>query len=170
MEGKTTALLSNLHNNISNVYLFLKNGKEAAEHLKMALEIRREYGIFESHDTLQQLMNLTNMLILAKDYDLANQALSLYESLVLEHEGENGFDYAICQMGKGIIALSQNNPEKAELYLLEAEQKITSIMGADSDYSKTCYRYLNNLHNLYSRWHKREKALEYREKLLLGKS
>ena len=74
------------------MYLFLKNGKEAAEHLKMALEIRREYGIFETHDTLQQLMNLTNMLILAKDYDLANQALSLYESLVLEHEGDNNFD------------------------------------------------------------------------------
>lgn len=163
MDIKTAALLSNLHNNISNVYLFLKNGKEAAEYLKIALEIRSKYGIFESHDTLQQLMNLTNMLILAKDYDLANQALSLYESLVIEHEGDNSFDYAICQMGKGIIALSQNNPEKAELRLLEAEQKITSIMGTDNDYSKTCYRYL---HNLYSRWHKREKALEYREKLL----
>ena len=112
-------------------------------------------------------MNLTNMLILAKDFELANQALSLYESLVLENEGDNNFDYAICQMGKGIIALSQNNPEKAELCLLEAEQKISSVIGADSDYSKTCYRYL---HNLYSRWHMREKALEYREKLLLGKS
>lgn len=163
MDRKTAALLSNLHNNISNVYLFLKNGKEAAEHLKMALEIRREYGIFETHDSLQQLINLTNMLILAKDYDLANQALSLYEFLVLEHEGENSFDYAIYQMGKGIIALSQNNSEKAELCLLEAEQKITTIMGTDSDYCKTCYRYL---HNLYSRWHKREKALEYKEKLL----
>ncbi|MBE5992394.1 MAG: tetratricopeptide repeat protein [Paenibacillaceae bacterium] len=94
MDTKTAALLSNLHNNISNVYLFLKNGKEAAEHLKIALEIRREYGIFESHDTLQQLMNLTNMLILSKDYDLANLALSLYESLVIEHEGDNSFDYA----------------------------------------------------------------------------
>ncbi|MFV0329666.1 MAG: hypothetical protein ACK5KL_07575, partial [Dysgonomonas sp.] len=164
MDRKTAALLSNLHNNISNVYLFLKNGKDAAEHLKMALEIRREYGIFETHDTLQQLMNLTNMLILAKDYDLANQALSLYESLVLEHEGDNSFDYAICQMGKGIIALSQNNPEKAELCLLEAEQKISAVMGADSDYCKTCYRYL---HNLYSRWHKREKELEYKNKLLM---
>jgi hypothetical protein len=112
-------------------------------------------------------MNLTNMLILRKDYDLANQALSLYESLVLEHEDDNSFDYAICQMGKGIIALSQNNPEKAELCLLEAEQKISAVMGTDSDYSKTCYRYL---HNLYSRWHKKEKTLEYREKLLLKKS
>ncbi len=131
--------------------------------MKIALEIRKEYEIFETHDTLQQLMNLTNMLIFAKDYNLANQALSLYESLVLEHESDNSFDYAICQMGKGIIALSQYDPEKAELCLLEAEQKITDIMGTDSDYSKTCYRYL---HNLYSRWHNKEKALEYKEKLL----
>lgn len=74
MDIKTAALLSNLHNNISNVYLFLKNGNETAEHLRKALEIRKEYGIFETHGTLQQFMNLTNMLILAKDYDLANQA------------------------------------------------------------------------------------------------
>ena len=80
MVRKTDALFSNLHNNISNVYLFLKNGKEAAEHLKIALEIRREYGIFETHDTLQQLMNLTNMLILAKDYDLQ---ISLYHFMNL---------------------------------------------------------------------------------------
>jgi hypothetical protein len=65
-------LLFNLHNNISNVYLFLKNGKEVAEHWKTALKIRRGYGIFETHDILQQLMNLTNTLILAKEYNLAN--------------------------------------------------------------------------------------------------
>ncbi len=55
---------------------------------------------------------------------MAYQAFSLYESLVLEHEGNNSFDYAICQLVKGNIALSQNNSEKAELCLLEAEQKI----------------------------------------------
>ena len=134
--------------------------------MKIALEIRKEYGIFESHDTLQQLMNVTNMLILAKEFIQASEVLSFYETLVLEHEGNNSFDYAICQLEKGILALSQNDPEKAELCLLEAEQKITIIMGTDNDYTKTCYRYL---HNLYSRWHKKEKSLEYREKLLLGK-
>ena len=111
-------------------------------------------------------MNLTNMLIGAKEFVQASEVLSFYETLVLEHEGNNSFDYAICQLEKGILALSQNDPEKAELCLLEAEQKITIIMGTDNDYTKTCYRYL---HNLYSRWHKKEKSLEYREKLLLGK-
>ena len=102
-------------------------------------------------------------MILAKDFVQASEVLSFYEALVLEHEGDNSFDYAICQLEKGILKLSQNDPIQAELHLLEAEQRIVSIMGTDSDYSKTCYRYL---HNLYSRWHKREKALEYREKLL----
>jgi len=162
VDSKTASLISNLHNNISNVYLFLKNGKEASEHLKIALEIRKEYGIFKSHDTLQQLMNLTNMLILAKEFIQASEVLSFYETLVLEHEGNNSFDYAICQLEKGIIALSQNDPIHAELHLLEAEQRIVFIMGTDSDYSKTAYRYL---HNLYVRWHKQDKALEYREKL-----
>ena len=95
VDSKTASLISNLHNNISNVYLFLQNGKEASEHLKIALEIRKEYGIFESHDTLQQLMNLTNMLILAKEFVQAREVLSFYETLVLEHEGNNSFDYAI---------------------------------------------------------------------------
>lgn len=162
VDSKTASLISNLHNNISNVYLFLKNGKESSEHLKIALEIRKDYGIFESHDTLQQLMNLTNMLIMAKEFVQASEVLSFYETLVLEHEGNNSFDYAICQLAKGILALSQNDPIHAELYLLEAEQRIVSIMGTDSDYSKTTYRYL---HSLYTRWHKQDKALEYREKL-----
>lgn len=66
-------------------------------------------------------MNLTNMLILVKEFELPNQALSIYESLALDHEDNNSFDYAICQLGKRIIALSQNDPVKAELCLLEAE-------------------------------------------------
>lgn len=34
------------------------------------------------------------------------ELLQEYESLILEHEGDNTFDYAICQLDKGIIALS----------------------------------------------------------------
>ena len=36
--------------------------------LKQAFQIRKEYGIYETHDCLQQMMNITNILILAKDY------------------------------------------------------------------------------------------------------
>ena len=36
-------------------------------------------------------------------------------------------------------------------------------MGTDNEYMKTTYRYLNNL---YARWKKPEKAIEYRDKFL----
>lgn len=71
---QTASLLSNLYNNLSNVYLLMKKPKEAADALRTALAIRKEYahlGLSESHDMLQQMMNLTNMLILSKNSDMA---------------------------------------------------------------------------------------------------
>ena len=85
---RTTNLLSNLYNNLSNTYLLMKQGNEAAKALRTAFNIRIEYahlGLTESHDSLQQMMNLINMLLLAKDVDNAKIVLEQYETLVLEH-------------------------------------------------------------------------------------
>ena len=165
-DQRTANLLSNLYNNLSNTYLLMKKTKEAAEMLHTALTIRQEYthlGLAESHDMLQQLLNLTNMLILSKNTDTAKQVLSTYENLVLEHEGTQTLDNGICQMMYGAIALSESNAKEAELHLLSAENIISEVMGADNDYAKTVYLYLNNL---YTRWQKPEQALAYKNKYL----
>ncbi len=165
-DQRTANLLSNLYNNLSNTYLLMKKTKEAAEMLHTALTIRQEYvhlGLAESHDMLQQLMNLTNMLVLSKNTDMARQALSAYENLVLEHEGTQTLDNGVCQMMYGAIALSEGNAKEAELHLLSAENIISEVMGTDNDYAKTVYLYLNNL---YSRWQKPEQALAYKNKYL----
>ena len=73
-DQRTANLLSNLYNNLSNVYLLMKKPKETAEMLHIALTIRQEYahlGLVESHDMLQQLINMTNMFILSKNTDMA---------------------------------------------------------------------------------------------------
>ena len=148
-DQRTANLLSNLYNNLSNTYLLMKKTKEAAEMLHTALTIRQEYvhlGLAESHDMLQQLMNLTNMLVLSKNTDMARQALSAYENLVLEHEGTQTLDNGICQMMYGAITLSESNAKEAELHLLSAENIISEVMGTDNDYAKTVYLYLNNLY------------------------
>ena len=148
-DQRTANLLSNLYNNLSNTYLLIKKPKEAAKMLHTALTIRQEYahlGLAESHDMLQQLMNLTNMLILSKNAEMAKQVLSAYESLVLEHEGTQTLDNGICQMMYGAIALSEGNAKEAELHLLSAENIILEVMGTDNDYAKTVYLYLNNLY------------------------
>ena len=163
---RTVSLLSNLYNNLSNVYLLMKKPNEAAEMLHTALTIRQEYahlGLVESHDMLQQLMNLTNMLILSKNTEMARQVLSTYENIVLEHEGTQTLDNGVCQMMYGAIALSEGKAKDAELHLLSAENIITDVMGTDSDYAKTVYLYLNNL---YTRWQKPEQALAYKNKYL----
>ena len=54
-------------------------------------------------------------------------------------------------------------PESAEVNLLAAESIIGNAVDTDNDYMKTTYRYLNNL---YARWKKPEKAIEYRDKFL----
>jgi tetratricopeptide (TPR) repeat protein len=50
---RTANLLSNLYNNLSNTYLLMKHGNEAAKALRMAFDIRMEYAhsaLTESHD------------------------------------------------------------------------------------------------------------------------
>ena len=141
-DQRTANLLSNLYNNLSNTYLLMKKTKEAAEMLHTALTIRQEYvhlGLAESHDMLQQLLNLTNMLILSKNTDIAKQVLASYENLVLEHEGTQTLDNGVCQMMYGAIALSEGNAKKSELHLLSAENIISEVMGVDNDYAKTVY-------------------------------
>lgn len=162
----TASLLSNLYNNHSNTYLYLRKEKEAAEALRMAFQIRTEYahlGLIKSHDTLQQIMNLVNMLLLGKEWEQARQILSLYESLVLEYESAECLDYGVCQTMYGILALGEKNPADAERYLLQAEQIISPIMGIDNDYTKTVY---HHLYSLYARWNKPELAQKYKEKPL----
>ena len=163
---RTTNLLSNLYNNLSNTYLLMKQGNEAAKALRTAFNIHIEYahlGLTESHDSLQQMMNLINMLLLAKDVDNAKIVLEQYETLVLEHLSDTSLDYGICKLSQGIIDMMERKPEAAEINLLGAESIIGNAVGTDNDYMRTTYRYLNNL---YARWKKPEKAIEYRDKFL----
>lgn len=163
---RTTNLLSNLYNNLSNTYLLMKQGNEAAKALRTAFNIRIEYahlGLTESHDSLQQMMNLINMLLLAKDVDNAKIVLEQYETLVLEHLSDTSLDYGICKLSQGIIDMMERKPEAAEINLLGAESIIGNAVGTDNDYMRTTYRYLNNL---YARWMKPEKAIEYKDKFL----
>ena len=44
-----------------------------------------------------------------------------------------------------------------------AETLISDAIGTDNEYSKTAYHYL---YSLYSRWHKNDRAFEYKDKIL----
>lgn len=146
---RTANLLSNLYNNLSNTYLLMKRGNEATKALRTAFDIRMEYahlGLVESHDALQQMMNLINMLLLAKDVDNAKIVLEQYEALVLEHLSDTSLDYGICKLSQGIIDMMEGKPEPAEINLLAAESIIGNAVGTDNDYVKTTYKYLNILY------------------------
>ena len=176
-------LLSNLYNKCISC---TKKTDKATEALHKAFEIRISYadtGIIETHDTLQQMLNLVNMLILADDLELAQLVLNQYDTLVTANEGNNTLDYGCCRLAAGIIALNESKPVEAEKNLLAAESIINAAMDTSdsdsassdtaissydnyfskNDYLKSVYGYLNNL---YARWHKPEKALEYKEKWL----
>lgn len=91
----------------------------------------------------------------------AKIVLEQYEALVLEHLSDTSLDYGICKLSQGIIDMMEGKPESAEINLLGAESTIRNAVGMNNDYMKTTYRYLNNL---YARWKKPEKAIEYRDK------
>ena len=159
-------LHSNLYNNLSNTYLYLKKIKEAAESLKKAFEIRKEYehlGLMESHDTIQQFGNLANMLIVGNELAQARELLTLYEALISEYENTECLDYGFCQTMFGILCYREGKAAESERHLLSAETIIADVMGTDNDYMKTVYRYL---HSLYTRWKKPELAQKYKEKYL----
>lgn len=109
--------------------------------------------------------------------------LNQYDTLVTDNESNNTLDYGCCRLAARIITLKEGKPVEAEKNLLDAERIISTAMDtSDSDlvssdtavsafdnyvsennYLKSVYGYLNNL---YARWHKPEKALEYKEKWL----
>ena len=137
---RTITLLSNLYNNLSNTYFYLKKMKEAAEALKKAFELLKKHehlGLMESHDTMQQIGNLANMLIVGKEYPQARELLTLYESLISEYENEECLDYGFCQTMFGILCYREGKATEAERHLLSAETIISDVMGTDNDYMKT---------------------------------
>lgn len=119
------------------------------------------FGLTESYDSLQQMMNLINILLSAKDVDNAKIVLEQYETLVLEHLSDTSLDYGICKLSRSIIDMMEGKPKAAEMNLLGAENIIRNAIGTDNDYMKTTYLYLNNL---YAQWKKPEKAIEYRDR------
>lgn len=165
---RSANLLSNLYNNLSNTYLLMGKSEDAVTTLQVAFEIRQkyaDYGLLETHDTLQQLMNLVNMLILSKDFDAAEHLTTFYENLVLENLGKDCIDYGVCLLTKGIISYALGKPANAEACLLSAESVFNEILEEDNGYSKTTCQYL---YNLYRRWQKPELAEEYKQKLLIS--
>ena len=134
--------------------------------MKKAFEIRKKYeqlGLMESHDTLQQIGNLANILIISKEYQQARDLLSLYESLISEYENQECLDYGFCQILFGILCYREEKASEAEHHLLFAETIITDVIGTDNVYMRTVYRYL---HSLYTRWRKLELAQKYKDKYL----
>jgi hypothetical protein len=85
------------------------------------------------------------------------------QALVTEHEGTNSFDYGCCKFAAGVIARKEGKAVQTEKNLLETERIFTLSVGTDSAYLRSVYAYLNNL---YARWKKPEKTLEYRDKYL----
>lgn len=122
-------------------------------------------------------------LLLDYKAELARLVLNQYDTLVAANEGNNTLDYGCYRLAAGIIALKEGKPVDAEKNLLAAESIIGAAMdtgdsdsassdtavssydnyASENDYLKSVYGYLNNL---YARWHKPEKALEYKEKWL----
>lgn len=160
------SLASNLHNNLANCYLANKDMKNATVEMQKALTIRKEYealGTMENHDVLQQMGNLVSLLMQGKDFKHAASFLDFYEQIVTDYEGTNTFDHGYCQFQRGLLALSTGKVLIAEQHLLLAESIFTNTVGANHEFTRNTYAYLNLL---YQKWRKPELADQYKQKYI----
>lgn len=105
--------------------------------LKRAFLLWKEYASLSTvaqHDTLQQTVNLANMMIQAGEYRNAANLIEFCETIILDYSDIKSFDYGICQFLRGIMAYRQGKPViLAEKSLLEAEN-ILSAYTEDNGY------------------------------------
>lgn len=164
---RSVNLLSNLYNNLANVYLLDKKQNDAANALKKAFRLRKEYaslGTVAQHDTLQQTVNLANMMIQSGEYQKAANLIEFCETIILDYSDIKSFDSGICQFMRGIMAYRQGSPVPAETSLLKAENILSAYTEDDGYYLKNTRHFL---YSLYSRWRKPELAEKYKT-LLIG--
>ena len=164
MDVRTISLLSNLYNNLGLVWMSAGDQKEAQEPLEKAIQIRVKYkdlGLLESHDTIEQLINITTFHLRGNDPEGALQTLDLCESVIRKYAGDDTLDYGICRTIRGRACIALNDPVSATKYLKEAEGIIDKSIGSVNAYMKAVYYYLLTACAL-NRDH--EYALEYQKK------
>ena len=132
--------------------------------MEKAIQIRVKYkdlGLLESHDTIEQLINITTFHLRGNDPEGALQTLDLCESVIRAYAGDDTLDYGICRMIRGRAFISLNDTVSATKCLKEAERIVDRSVGSSNIYMKSVYYYLFTAYTL-SRDH--EHALEYQKK------
>lgn len=150
---------------ITEVNAHNKKQNDTANALKKAFRLREEYaslGTIAQHDTLQQTINLANIMIHSGAYQDAANLIEFCETFILDYSDIKSFDYGICQFLRGIMTYRQRNPVLAETALLEAENILSSYTEDDGYYLKNTRHFL---YSLYSRWRKPELAEKYKKLL-----
>ena len=140
MDVRTISLLSNLYNNLGLVWMSAGDQKEAQEPLEKAIQIRVKYkdlGLLESHDTIEQLINITTFHLRGNDPEGALQTLDLCESVIRKYAGDDTLDYGICLMIRGRACISLNDTVSATKCLKEAERIIDRSVGSSNIYMKS---------------------------------
>ena len=161
MNQRSISLLSNLYNNLGNVWLMSGDNNAAKECLEKAMQIRIDHDLTESHDTVEQLINITNMHINDNNPDAALKIINLCESVIKDNTSDTSLDYGICEMLRGRICLSMGDGKSAVKSLKQAEGIIENAIGLMNEYMKAVYIYLVAAYALI---HDEAQAHEYQVK------
>jgi len=162
---RTVSLLSNLYNNIGTTYFSLHKNDDALSALEKAFLIRirhKELELIETHDLLQQMMNLTRLLLAENRVTDAENILAAYETIVTEKIGMDSLDFGICKLTHGIISLIQSHLTEAERFFLDAEQILELKTPQSNEYLENTRQYL---YALYKKSGKYSLADSYKAKL-----
>ena len=144
----TIATLSNLYNNLGTVLLASKQLQDASEAFDHAIRLRIENGLFESHDTINQIINIITLYCKTGNIKAASDLLDICEPILRNSGGENTLDYGIYMMNRAITYIFTGDVDAAITLLNRSRKVITDTIGSNNDYISSITYYLTTAHSM----------------------
>jgi tetratricopeptide (TPR) repeat protein len=143
---RSANLLSNIHNNLSTALMLKGKKEDAANALKKAFSIRKDFsylGIMENNDTIQQTFHMVRQSLILKDYSSAENILQFTLDIITNYLGINNLDYATGMFYQGIISLNKKDHEGAKSAFDISHSLFRKYLGEDYEYSILTKKYLD---------------------------
>lgn len=113
-------LLSNLHNNIGQCYLEMKNIEMARVHMEEGIHILEDFNMAGYHDSVVQIINYASFLVGHGEAQRGYNALKKLAGILEQRNHTQSDDYATVLFHLSIACGAANRFSQAESYLYEA--------------------------------------------------
>ena len=133
LDKDTAQLTSNLHSNLSRLYMKLGRFEEADAEQKTAARILSKYHLTATGDAYAQAINKASYTALHENPQAGLYQLQQIEDRLLETKTTGSRAYADVLAWKGIVYLCMGNYEDGAVYCQKAVERFSEMFGPESD-------------------------------------